>query len=127
MTFARETYQPLTEGVQVRSLEDQKRGIEFSILETITFRRGEYDDLDGDIHFRTRGGTIGSDGFFKYVAHHLESAPPGSSLDAFLFVVRHLSISWSWFENDQAWPWEGHSHLGLSFRSRQPIQMPPPR
>jgi hypothetical protein len=127
VTFARETYQPLTEGVQVRSLEDQKRGIEFSILETITFRRGEYDDLDGDIHFRTRGGTIGSDGFFKYVAHHLESAPPGSSLDAFLFVVRHLSISWSWFENDQAWPWEGHSHLGLSFRSRQPIQMPPPR
>ncbi len=116
VTFARETYRPQIEGIQATSLaDDDKSGFEVSILETISFRRGEHDDFDGEVHFKTSGGTIRSDGFFRYMAHHLESTPPGSSRDALLFVARHLSISWSWFEYDPAWPARGHSYLGVSF------------
>ena len=120
VTFARETYRPQIEGVRVTSrAEDDKGGIEISILETISFRRGEYDDFDGDIHFKTRGGTIRSDGFFRYMAHHLESTPPGSSRDALLFVLRHVAISRSWFANHPEWPTGGHSYVGVSFWQRQ--------
>lgn len=123
--FSRETYRPQIEGVEATSLaDDDKRGFEVSILETISFRRGEYDDFDGEVHFRTSGETVRSDGLFRYMAHHLERIPPGSSRDALLFVARHLSISWSSFEYDRAWPAEGHSYLGLSFRSRQPAVSP---
>ena len=125
VTLATETYRPQIEGVRATSLaDDDKSGIEVSILETISFRRGEHDDFDGDLHFRTSGRTIRSDGLFRYLTHHLESAPPGTSREALLFVARHLSVSWSRFENDPAWPAEGHSYLGLSFRSRQPAVSP---
>ncbi len=125
VTLATETYRPQIEGVQVTSLaEDDKRGYEVSILETISFRRGEYDDYDGEVHFRTSGETVRSNGLFRYMAHHLERAPPGTSRDALLFVARHLSISWSRFANNPDWPAEGHSYLGLSFRSRRPPVTP---
>ena len=116
VTFSRETYRPQIEGVQATSrADDDKRGFEVSILETISFRRGEYDDFDGNIHHRTSGGTIRSDGFFRYMAHHLESTPPSSSRDGLLFVVKHLSISRTWFAYHPAWPARGHAYLGLSF------------
>ena len=129
VTLATETYRPQIEGVRVTGLaDDDKRGFEVSILETISFRRGEHDDFDGEVHFETSGRTIRSDGLFRYLAHHLESAPPGTSRDALLFVARHVSISWSRFEYnyDKTWIWpaEGHSFLGLSFRSRQPAVTP---
>ena len=127
VTVARETYRPQIEGVQAPSrADDKKSGVEVSILETISFRRGEHDDFDGEAHFKTSGRTIRSDGLFRSLAHQLESTPPGSSRDALLFVARHLSISWSWFEYDRAWPFSAHSHsyLGLSFRSRQPAVTP---
>lgn len=120
--LATETYRPQIEGVEAASLaDDDKRGYEVSILETISFRRGEYDDFDGEVHFRTSGETVRSDGLFRYMAHHLERAPPGSSRDALLFAARHLSISWSRFANHPDWPAEGHSSLGLSLRSRLPL------
>ena len=123
--LSRETYRPQIEGVRATSLaDDDMRGFEVSILETISFRRGEYDDFDGEVHFRTSGETVRSDGLFRYMAHHLERAPPSSSRDAFLFVARHLSISWSRFANHPDWPAEGHTFLGLSFRSRQPAVSP---
>ena len=125
VTLATETYRPQIEGVRATSLaDDDKRGFEVSILETITFRRGEYDDYDGEVHFRTSGETVRSDGLFRYMAHHLERTPPGTSRDALLFVARHLSISWSRFANNPDWPAEGHSYLGLSFRSRRPPVTP---
>ena len=125
VTLATETYRPHIEGVEATGLaDDDKRGFEVSILETISFRRGEYDDFDGEVHFRTSGETVRSDGLFRYMAHHLERAPPGSSRDALLFVARHLSISWSRFANHPDLPAEGHSSLGLSFRSRQPAVTP---
>ena len=120
VTFARETYRPQIEGVQVTSrAEDKKSGIEVSILETLSFRRGEYDDFDGEVRFKTRGGTIRSDGFFRYMAHHLESTPPSSSREALLFVLRHVAISRSWFANHPEWPTGGHSYVGFSFWQRQ--------
>ncbi len=115
VTFSRETYRPQIEGVQASRADDDKRGFEVSILETISFRRGEYDDFDGNIHQKTSGGTIRSDGFFRYMAHHLESTPPSSSRDGLLFVVKHLSISRTWFAYHPAWPARGHAYLGLSF------------
>ena len=52
VTLARETYRPQIEGVRATGLaDDDKRGFEVSILETISFRRGEYDDFDGEVHF----------------------------------------------------------------------------
>ncbi len=125
VTLATETYRPQIEGARVTSLaDDDKRGFEVSILETISFRRGEYDDFDGEVHLRTSGETVRSDGLFRYMTHHLERAPPGTSRDALLFVARHLSISWSRFANHPDWPAEGHSCLGLSFRSRRPSVNP---
>ena len=122
VTLSRETYRPQVEGAQVTSrAEDDKSGVEVSILETISFRRGEHDDFDGELHFKTSGETIRSDGLFRYLAHYLENAPPGSSRDALLFVARHLSISWSRFAHARAWPSRGHSSLGLSLRSRLPL------
>ena len=130
VTLSRETYRPQVEGAQVTSrADDDNSGVEVSILETITFRRGEHHDFDGERHFKTSGETIRSDGLFRYLAHHLESAPPGSSRDALLFVARHLSVSWSRFayghhdDYETAWllPAEGHSSLGLSLRSRLPL------
>ncbi|MCY3738147.1 MAG: hypothetical protein OXG13_17210 [Gemmatimonadaceae bacterium] len=115
-TLSRETYRPQIEGVQATSLsDDDKRGFEVSILETICFRRGKSDDFDGEVRFETSGETIRSDGFFRYMAHHLESQPPGSSRDALLFLARHLSISWSRFVYHPKWPARGHAYLGLSF------------
>ena len=115
-TLSRETYRPQIEGVQATSLsDDAKRGFEVSILETICFRRGKSDDFDGEVRFETAGETIRSDGFFRYMAHHLESQPPGASRDGLLFVARHLSISWSRFAYHPKWPARGHAYLGLSF------------
>ena len=120
VTLATETYRPQIADVQITSrAEDDKRGIEVSILETITFRRGKHDDFDGDLHFKTSGGTIRSDGFFRYMAHHLESTPPSSSRDALLFILRHVAISRSWFANHPEWPAPGHSYVGFSFWQRQ--------
>ena len=116
VTFSRETYRPQIEGVQASRADDDMSGFEVSILETISFRRGKHDDVDGDVHIKTSGETIRSDGLFRYMAHHLESAPPSSSRDALLFVARHLSISWSRFAYHPASPVRGHSCLGLSFR-----------
>ena len=118
MTFSRETYRPQVEGTLVTSrAEDDKWGVEISFLETISVRLGKHDDFDGEVHLKTSGGTIQSDGLFRYMAHHLESRPPGSGRDGLLFLLRRLSISWSWFEYDPDWPFlrTRHSSLGLSF------------
>ena len=116
VTFSRETYRPQIEGVQATSrADDDKRGLEVSILETVSFRRGKTDDFDGEVGFETSGETIRTDGFFRYMAHHLESQPPSSSRDALLSVARHLSISWSRFAYHPEWPARGHAYLGLSF------------
>ena len=104
------------EGIKAASrAEDDKTGIEISILETVSFRWGKYDDFDGEVHLKTSGRTIQSDGLFQYVAGHLESQPPGSMRDALLFLLRRLSISRSRFTYDPGWPARGHSYIGLSF------------
>ena len=69
VTLAEETYRPQIEGVQATSIaDDYKRGFEVSILETISFRRGEFDDFDGEVYVKTSGRTIRSEGLFRYVA-----------------------------------------------------------
>ncbi len=116
VTFSKETYRPQIDGTHVTSLaEDDKSGVEISILETVSIRRGEYDDFDGRVHLKTSGWTIKSDGYFKFLAHHLENTPPSSERDALRFLARHLSVSWSWFGYDPTWPARGHSFIGLSF------------
>ena len=116
VTFSTETYRPQVEGIKAASrAEDDKIGIEISILETVSFRWGKYDDFDGEVHLKTSGRTIQSDGLFQYVAGHLESQPPGSMRDALLFLLRRLSISRSRFTYDPGWPARGHSYFGLSF------------
>ena len=116
VTFSTETYRPQVEGAKAASrAEDDKTGIEISILETVSFRWGKYDDFDGQVHLKTSGRTIQSDGLFQYVAGHLKHQPPGSMRDGLLFLLRRLSISRSWFTYDPEWPARGHSYIGLSF------------
>ncbi|MDE2812511.1 MAG: hypothetical protein OXM01_05790 [Gemmatimonadota bacterium] len=116
VTFSKETYLPQINGAHVISLaEDDKSGVEVSILETVAIRRGTYDDFDGGIHLKTSGWTVKSDGLFKFFAHQLDSTSSNSGGGALQFLARHLSISWSQFEYNPAWPTHSHSFIGLSF------------
>ena len=115
MTFSKETYRPQIEGVEITDIaEDDKIGIEISILETFFFRRGEYDDFDGSIHLKTTGVTMNSDGLFKLMAHALSGAPASSEIKALRFLFEHMSIAWSRFDYDPEWPASGHSSVSLS-------------
>ena len=115
VTFSKETYRPQIKGVEVTDIaEDEKSGIEISILETFSFRRGEYDDFDGSIHLETSGRTVNSDGLFKLLAHLLRTAPASPGQNALRFLSEHLSIAWSRFDYEPELPASGHSFLSLS-------------
>ena len=116
MTFSQEIsrrtdYDHIT-GLADRSSESDKSGVEVSILETVSIRRGEYEVV---YPIKTSGWTVKSDGLFKIIAHFLDSKAPRSKRDALQFLARHLSISWSRFENNPAWLARSHSFIGLSF------------
>ncbi|MCE2450164.1 MAG: hypothetical protein J4F35_17860 [Candidatus Latescibacteria bacterium] len=120
VTFSKETYRPQVDGAHVTSLaEDDKSGFEVSIMETVAVRRGTYDDFDGEVHLKTSGWTVKSDGLFKFFAHQLDSTPSNSEDGALQFLARHLSISWSRFEygdrSSSLFRGVGHSFIGLSF------------
>ena len=121
VTFSKETYLPQIAGVHITSrAEDDKSGVEASILETLAIRRGTYDDFDGEVHLKTSGWTVKSDGLFKIIAHVLDSKSPDSEREVLQFLARHLSISWSRFDDGSSAPsslLNGHSHsfIGLSF------------
>jgi len=121
VTFSKEIYRPQIDGVHITSrAEDDKSGIEISILETLAIRRGTYDDFDGEIHLKTSGWTVKSDGLFKFFAHSLDSKSPRSERGVLQFLARHLSISWSRFDygNSSSSPLladHSHSFIGLSF------------
>ena len=120
VTFSQEifrrTYYPYEGDPYVPSpAEHDKSGVEVSIMETVSIRRGTSDGLDGDIDLKTSGWTVKSDGLFKIIAHFLDSKSSRSERDALQFLARRLSISWSRFEYDPSWPTQGHSFIGLSF------------
>ena len=120
VTFSKEIYRPQIDGVHITSrAEDDKSGVEASILETLAIRRGTYDDFDGEIHFKTSGWTVKSDGLFKIIAHVLDSKSPDSEREVLQFLARHLSISWSRFDysdrGSSLLRGVGHSFIGLSF------------
>ena len=118
--FRRTYYSYINEDSYVPSpAEHDKSGFEVSILETVAIRRGMYDDFDSEIHLKTSGWTVKSDGLFKFFAHQLDSTPSRSGGGALHFLVRHLSISWSRFDYGNG-SWSpllgiGHSFIGLSF------------
>lgn len=120
VTFSTETYRPQIESVHITSrAEDDKSGIEISLLETVSIRRGTSDDFDGEVHLKTSGWTVKSDGLFKFLAHQLDSTPSSSAGDALQFLARHLSIRWSRFDygdrGSSLFRGVGHSFIGLSF------------
>lgn len=121
VTFSKETYRPQIAGVHITSrAEDDKSGIEVSILETLAIRRGTLDDFNGEIHLKTSGWTVKSDGLFKVIAHFLGSKSPSSEREVLQFLARHLSISWSRFDNGSSSSSpllkdHSHSFIGLSF------------
>ena len=120
VTFSTETYRPQVDGAHVTSLaEDDKSGFEVSILETVSIRRGTYDDFDGEVHLKTSGWTVKSDGLFKLFAHQLGNNPSNSGGSALQFLAKHLSISWSRFDygdrSSSRFRGIGHSFIGLSF------------
>lgn len=125
VTFSKEIYRPQIDGVHITSrAEEDKSGIEISILETLAIRRGTYDDFDGEIHLKTSGWTVKSDGLFKFFAHSLDSKSPRSERGVLQFLARHLSISWSRFDygdrdssllGPSLFRGVGHSFIGLSF------------
>lgn len=120
VTFSTETYRPQIEGVHITSrAEDDKSGIEISILETVSIRRGTYDDFDGEVRLKTSGWTVKSDGLFKFLLYQQDSTPSSSAGDALQFLARHLSIRWSRFDysdrGSSLFRGVGHSFIGLSF------------
>lgn len=125
VTFSKETYRLQIDGVHITSrAENDKSGIEISILETVSIRRGTYDDFDGEIRLKTSGWTVKSDGLFKFFAHSLDSKSPRSERGVLQFLARHLSISWSRFDygvrdssllGSSLFHGVGHSFIGLSF------------
>ena len=123
VTFSQEifrrTYYPYEEDAYVPSpAEHDKSGVEVSIMETVSIRRGTSDGLDGDIDLKTSGWTVKSDGLFKIIAHFLDSKSPSSERDALQFLARRLSISWSRFDDRSSsllFGNHGHSFIGLSF------------
>ena len=98
--------------------ERDKSGVEVSIMETVSIRRGTSDLLDAYNDLKTSGWTVKSDGLFKIIAHFLDSKSPTSERDVLRFLARHLSISWSRFD-DRSWSLlsddRSHSFIGLSF------------
>ncbi len=120
--FIEERYQPQIEGAESSAFtEDHKSGLELSLLETIDFRRGEYNDDDGELHLDTDGITIRSDGIFKLLSALLSSAGESSEVNALLFLADHLSIRWSKFEyEDKGFEKSylagiSHAQIGFSF------------
>ena len=86
-------------------------------METVSIRRGTSDLLDDYIDLKTSGWTVKSDGLFKIIAHFLDSKSPSSERDALQFLARHLSISWSRFDDRGSLLSDDRSHsfIGLSF------------
>ena len=116
--ISRRTYYPYEEDAYVPTAERDNSGVEVSIMETVSIRRGTSDLLDDYIDLKTSGWTVKSDGLFKIIAHFLDSKSPSSERDALQFLARHLSISWSRFD-DRGWSLlsddRSHSFIGLSF------------
>lgn len=101
--------------------EHDKSGVEVSIMETVSIRRGSIDlgsiDLEGYTSLKTSGWTVKSDGLFKIIAHFLDSKSPSSERDVLRFLARHLSISWSRFDSRSSsllFYDRDHSFIGLS-------------
>ena len=117
--ISQETYYPYKKDAYVPTAERDNSGVEVSIMETISIRRGTSDLLDGDIDLKTSGWTVKSDGLFKIIAHFLDSKSPSSERDALQFLARHLSINWSRFDygdgSSSSLRGVGHSFIGLSF------------
>ena len=121
MTFSREISRETRYFIRNEKgipIEENKKGIEISIMETVSIRQGEVDRLDWEDSV-TSGWTVRSDGLFKIVSHFLDNTSPGSGRDKLRFLARHLSVSWSRFDytysssspiRDRA-----HSFIGLSF------------
>ena len=108
---------PDAEDAYVQTAESDNSGIEVSIMETVSIRRGSI-DLDGYTSLKTSGWTVKADGLFKIIAHFLDSKSSSSERDALRFLARHLSISWSRFDA-RSWSLlfddRSHSFIGLSF------------
>ena len=122
VTFSQEIfrriYYPYEENVYVQPVERDNSGVEVSIMETISIRRGTSDDLYDDNDLKTSGWTVKSDGLFKIIAHFLDSNSPSSEREALQFLAKHLSISWSRFDDKSSSSLSddrSHSFIGLSF------------
>jgi len=118
--FAGETYRPQIEGTVTSKIsEDSKSGTEISLLETVDFRRGEYEDQDGEIYLDTKGVTIRSDGISKVLAARLGDTSRSPQRDALHFLANHLSIRWSHFDYEDrvlgGSPLGGISHAQIEF------------
>ena len=120
LIFTGVTYRPQIKGAKVTdAANDDQGGAEVSFMETISIRRGEYDDFDGSVHLKTSGVTINSAGSFKLMAHALSSLSASTTTRGLQLLFRHLSVSWSHYEYTAVKEWSpldstDHSFLSLS-------------
>lgn len=116
-----ETYRPEVDGISgPDEAEDEKNGVELELLETLAFRSGESSDYDGDVLLSTSGLSLRSDGIFKLLAARLENRNSVQDHKTLIYLLRHLSVSWSKFEYEGRGggnPLQNLSHtfVGLSF------------
>ncbi|MCK5327172.1 MAG: hypothetical protein KAR36_01100, partial [Candidatus Latescibacteria bacterium] len=71
-----------------------KIGFEQEVLETLVFRRGNYDDDPGWVRISTSGITIKSDGLMKILASVTRSGGKNTDQGILHFIARHFSMAW---------------------------------
>lgn len=96
LMFSRDVYKPRIDGKTVASrYNDDMEGWECSLLDTMAFRGGSYDDDDGEVHYTTRGLTVSSEGLFKLAAIHRANHGKKGYID---YLLSNSAISWTRFE-----------------------------
>ena len=94
LTYSVQTYIPQVGGESYpAATNDKMSGYEISLAETFDFRRGKYDDNDGERNLDTDGFTVRTDGLFKtLLSHPTKRLAEKNMLN---WLMSHLSVSWT--------------------------------
>ncbi|HEX2998815.1 MAG TPA: hypothetical protein VHR86_01050, partial [Armatimonadota bacterium] len=104
-TMSRDVYKPRIGGKIVDPrCNDDMDGWEYSLLETVSFRRGSFDDRDGDRHYTTSGMTLSSEGLFTAITLLRAKSEKMNYID---YILQNSSIAWTRFK------YKGGVHDGM--------------
>ena len=81
-------------GKVIRSDVTDKIGTELEVMETIVFRKGKFDDDPGEVHLKTVGITLKSDGLTKFLWGLTYPDGESTNKGILYFIHNHVSISY---------------------------------